>query len=181
MTTKKENFRMWNEVDQYDESHVVSQSIVMRSLDMVTGKSRRKRRHSTVIQEFENDLFPANMEITNFHVEKLVEKIVNAEKIDVTHVHNLMKKLASNLRAAPNVTHISVPKEGRITVVGDIHGQLSDLVYILKRQGMPNSNNLYLFNGDFVDRACMPPPRVHSPHAHASRRTSPHPSGSALV
>ena len=152
LTTKKENFRMWSEVDQYDESHVVRQSIVMRSLDMVTGKSRRKRRHSTVIHEFENDLFPANMEITNFHVEKLVEKIVNAEKIDVTHVHNLMKKLASNLRAAPNVTQISVPKEGRITVVGDIHGQLSDLVYILKRQGMPNENNLYLFNGDFVDR-----------------------------
>ena len=38
LTTKKENFRMWNEVDQYDESHVVRQSIVMRSLDMVTGK-----------------------------------------------------------------------------------------------------------------------------------------------
>ena len=50
------------------------------------------------------------------------------------------------------MTQISVPKEGRITVVGDIHGQLSDLVYILKRQGMPNENNLYLFNGDFVDR-----------------------------
>ena len=86
LTTKKENFRMWSEVDQYDESHVVKQSIVMRSLDMVTGKSRRKRRHSTVIHEFENDLFPANMEITNFHVEKLVEKIVNAEKMNVTHV-----------------------------------------------------------------------------------------------
>ena len=61
LTSKKENFRMWSEVDQYDESHVINQSIVMRSLDMVTGRSRRRRRHSTVITEFENDLFPTDM------------------------------------------------------------------------------------------------------------------------
>ena len=152
LTSKKENFRMWSEVDQYDESHVINQSIVMRSLDMVTGRSRRRRRHSTVITEFENDLFPTDMNLTNQHVEKLVEEIVNGKKIDIVHVQNLMKSLTALLRTKPNVTEITVPKDGRITVVGDTHGQLSDLVYILTRQGMPNENNMYLFNGDFVDR-----------------------------
>ena len=79
LTSKKENFRMWSEVDQYDESHVINQSIVMRSLDMVTGRSRRRRRQSTIIEEFQNDLFPSDMNITNQHVEKLVENIVEEE------------------------------------------------------------------------------------------------------
>ncbi len=66
----------------------------------------------------------------------LVEEIVNGKKIDIVHVQNLMKSLTALLRTKPNVTEITVPKDGRITVVGDTHGQLSDLVYILTRQGI---------------------------------------------
>ena len=38
------------------------------------------------------------------------------------------------------------------TVVGDIHGQLSDLIHILDHVGPLSSSNRLLFNGDFVDR-----------------------------
>lgn len=50
----------------------------------------------------------------------------------------------------PNV--IDVPVHTRMTVVGDIHGQLDDLFTILKLNGLPSLRNSYLFNGDFVDR-----------------------------
>jgi len=40
----------------------------------------------------------------------------------------------------------------RLTIVGDTHGQFFDLLNILKNNGMPNENNPYIFNGDFVDR-----------------------------
>jgi hypothetical protein len=36
--------------------------------------------------------------------------------------------------------------------VGDIHGQLEDLLLILDETGDPSPTNLILFNGDFVDR-----------------------------
>jgi hypothetical protein len=37
-------------------------------------------------------------------------------------------------------------------VVGDIHGQLPDLIHILEDSGFPSETNKYIFNGDFVDR-----------------------------
>jgi len=40
----------------------------------------------------------------------------------------------------------------RLVVVGDIHGQLKDLIHIIRTNGDPSSNLHYLFNGDFVDR-----------------------------
>jgi hypothetical protein len=36
--------------------------------------------------------------------------------------------------------------------VGDIHGQLPDLIHILQDSGFPSVTNKYIFNGDFVDR-----------------------------
>jgi len=40
----------------------------------------------------------------------------------------------------------------KLTIVGDTHGQFFDLLKILENNGMPDENNPYIFNGDFVDR-----------------------------
>ena len=39
-----------------------------------------------------------------------------------------------------------------INICGDIHGQYPDLVKIFQLRGPPSSTNLYLFNGDIVDK-----------------------------
>eukprot|EP00756_Hemistasia_phaeocysticola_P020672 Hpha_TRINITY_DN15730_c3_g7::TRINITY_DN15730_c3_g7_i1::g.38046::m.38046/K04460/PPP5C; serine/threonine-protein phosphatase 5 len=43
---------------------------------------------------------------------------------------------------------------GRVVVVGDLHGQLEDLLLIFDQCGLPSDKNptMFLFNGDFVDR-----------------------------
>lgn len=40
----------------------------------------------------------------------------------------------------------------RLVVVGDTHGQLSDVLCIFHKFGTPSQNNVYIFNGDIADR-----------------------------
>lgn len=41
----------------------------------------------------------------------------------------------------------SLFEQYRITVVGDLHGQLADLLHIFELNGLPSHRNQYLFNG----------------------------------
>eukprot|EP00993_Chasmostoma_nieuportense_P000936 NODE_185_length_2774_cov_26.496789_g171_i0.p1 GENE.NODE_185_length_2774_cov_26.496789_g171_i0~~NODE_185_length_2774_cov_26.496789_g171_i0.p1 ORF type:complete len:879 (-),score=238.93 NODE_185_length_2774_cov_26.496789_g171_i0:136-2607(-) len=40
----------------------------------------------------------------------------------------------------------------QLIIVGDLHGQLADLLLIFQTHGLPSEQRQYLFNGDFVDR-----------------------------
>ena len=43
--------------------------------------------------------------------------------------------------------------DGEVTIFGDVHGQLYDLIDIMKQIGMPSQvNGKLLFLGDYVDR-----------------------------
>jgi len=47
---------------------------------------------------------------------------------------------------------------GRVTVIGDLHGQFRDLAYLLSPDGpisFPNQDNQIIVNGDMVDRGDM--------------------------
>ncbi|GKT36919.1 hypothetical protein ADUPG1_009800 [Aduncisulcus paluster] len=61
------------------------------------------------------------------------------------------------LSACENLIEISVPSisektRGKLTIVGDLHGTLEVLDKIFTAEGLPSENNIYLFNGDYVDR-----------------------------
>lgn len=40
----------------------------------------------------------------------------------------------------------------KVVVVGDLHGQLHDLIFLLKDAGYPGDDRVFVFNGDYVDR-----------------------------
>mmetsp|Transcript_60361 Transcript_60361/g.143843 ORF Transcript_60361/g.143843 Transcript_60361/m.143843 type:complete len:888 (-) Transcript_60361:172-2835(-) len=51
------------------------------------------------------------------------------------------------------VANVEVPSEpGKLVVVGDTHGQLQDVLCIMRQHGPPTSQNVYVFNGDVADR-----------------------------
>ena len=52
----------------------------------------------------------------------------------------------------PSLLEIDVAEDEDIVIVGDIHGQLFDLLNIVDLVGEPTKKKKFIFNGDFVDR-----------------------------
>lgn len=65
-------------------------------------------------------------------------------KILTLTYHKLVKE--------PNISKVTIKNNSKLTVVGDLHGQLNDLLHILDTSGLPTNGHKYVFNGDFVDR-----------------------------
>ncbi|XP_021714070.1 serine/threonine-protein phosphatase 7-like [Chenopodium quinoa] len=57
------------------------------------------------------------------------------------------------LHKEPNCVRIDdISSDSRVVVVGDVHGQLHDVIFLLNDAGLPSDNRIFVFNGDYVDR-----------------------------
>ena len=91
---------------------------------------------------------PLNMDVA----EGIIEVCRQGGKLSSNTVMKLLRRTYALLKVSGNTRKISVPSSGKVTIVGDLHGQLADLLHILDESGLPSSTNRYIFNGDFVDR-----------------------------
>ncbi|XP_068167917.1 serine/threonine-protein phosphatase with EF-hands 2 [Antennarius striatus] len=82
----------------------------------------------------------------------LVEAFRNKKQLHSRYVLQLLLETWKQLRMLPNINRISTCHSKEITICGDLHGQLEDLLLIFYKSGMPSLEKPYLFNGDFVDR-----------------------------
>ena len=109
------------------------------SMDMVD-EPEYKGAHvgSTVTMETVHDMIEAARRNIPLH-RKYVSRILLQTKKYLQH-------------ASKVVMDVAVPRDGRLIVVGDTHGQFIDLLTIFDRYGLPSEKNVYVFNGDYVDR-----------------------------
>ncbi|TYZ65203.1 hypothetical protein PybrP1_006919 [[Pythium] brassicae (nom. inval.)] len=87
-------------------------------------------------------------------VTKLIDQFRNGILLHRVYVHHILdesEKLFRVVHASP-MNAIEIPAGVTLIVVGDLHGQLEDLLTILDKNGAPSAKTWYLFNGDFVDR-----------------------------
>uniref|UniRef100_I3KJN7 Serine/threonine-protein phosphatase with EF-hands n=2 Tax=Oreochromis niloticus TaxID=8128 RepID=I3KJN7_ORENI len=82
----------------------------------------------------------------------LVEAFRNKKQLHSRYVLQLLLETWKLLRMLPNINRISTCHSKEITICGDLHGQLEDLLLIFYKNGMPSLEKPYVFNGDFVDR-----------------------------
>ncbi|KAG4945135.1 hypothetical protein JHK87_041142 [Glycine soja] len=66
---------------------------------------------------------------------------------------NFGGQICSILCKEPNCVEINCQGEdSRVIVLGDIHGQFHDLMFIFKHEGVPSENQIYVFNGNCVHK-----------------------------
>ncbi|KAK1212009.1 PPE1 phosphatase, partial [Pygoscelis papua] len=92
--------------------------------------------------------FPLTIEDAN----ALLHAFRNEQLLHARYVLQLLCETRKVLKEMPNITHLSTSYSKEITVCGDLHGNLDDLLLIFYKNGLPSEQNCYVFNGDFVDR-----------------------------
>lgn len=66
--------------------------------------------------------------------------------VETTKLCNSFKNVLANDNTVVEDLH------GNFLIVGDLHGNFVDLIYIVKKYGMPRKDFSYIFLGDYVDR-----------------------------
>lgn len=92
--------------------------------------------------------------LTKRDLENLLEsfKKKKQHRLHAKYVSTILTQAASLLKKLPNLNIASTAISKQITVCGDLHGKLDDLLIIFHKNGLPSAENPYIFNGDFVDR-----------------------------
>jgi hypothetical protein len=90
--------------------------------------------------------------VTPFSVDLLLALYKKGGKLRAESLHRVLRQSYQRLKRCGNISQLSMSCEDRVTVVGDLHGQLADLLFVLEDSGLPGPTRKYIFNGDFVDR-----------------------------
>ncbi|KAM9451691.1 serine/threonine-protein phosphatase with EF-hands 2 [Clarias gariepinus] len=85
-------------------------------------------------------------------VTDLVEAFKLKQQLHSRYVLQLLGETWRLLRVLPNINVVSTRHSKEITICGDLHGQLEDLLLVFYKNGLPSVETPYVFNGDFVDR-----------------------------
>ncbi|XP_010235301.1 serine/threonine-protein phosphatase 7 isoform X2 [Brachypodium distachyon] len=67
-------------------------------------------------------------------------------------VRTLVVAASVILHREPNIVRVDPRPDQAVVVVGDVHGQLHDVMFLLRDAGFPSDHRLFVFNGDYVDR-----------------------------
>ncbi|CAE7765662.1 pph-5 [Symbiodinium sp. CCMP2456] len=90
--------------------------------------------------------------LAQFKMPSCIETVLTGQILPMKDAYQLAIDAYDILVKEKTLGRVSVPVGKKVTVVGDLHGQLFDFDHMLSLAGFPSPDNQFLFNGDFVDR-----------------------------
>lgn len=95
-----------------------------------------------------------NSPLTRADLDSLIEcfRKKKQHRLHARYVAAILKEAAAALKRLPNLNQASTSVSKQVTICGDLHGKMEDLLVIFHKNGLPSTENPYVFNGDFVDR-----------------------------
>jgi len=154
---------IWGELDtriEYDalDKEAESSSMISPIIKKLQNHKRQKNFQPSPLlchgRGLESPEYPEEG-VTKGFVQELIQHVLARPDHPPLTKEDFARLLQDTLTALSNekmVNRIDIPEKGRLTVVGDLHGQLQDLFTIFQISGFPSPSNRFVFNGDFVDR-----------------------------
>jgi len=85
-------------------------------------------------------------------MEELIAGFKEGKLLPMKDVYQMGIDVFDLLKTQKSLGRVKIPDGKKVTVVGDVHGQLWDFDHMLNLAGFPGPDNTFVFNGDFVDR-----------------------------
>ncbi|KAL1522313.1 hypothetical protein AB1Y20_017305 [Prymnesium parvum] len=147
-------YHLAEELDQKDERITFELASFLSSANLPQrleySHSLSRKALSPVIPSGAGHLLP--FPLSEGAVISLMRAFEKGERLHADSLRELLRRQAALLRSLPGVVRLELPSDASMCVVGDLHGQVDDLLYILRHRGVPSPTRRFIFNGDLVDR-----------------------------
>ena len=167
-TSPRHELHVFAHADMKDETEAIYLAEIVTELYRDLGGARSKAAHTSldptelamhIAVDAEESLYAGvdgeyvlQGELDHVKAYEIIGCMRHERRFSEKSVLKLIYQASEILDGRPNMPDCNIPKGGSAIIVGDLHGQLEDLLHILDTFGPPSDMQKYVFNGDFVDR-----------------------------
>jgi len=149
---QKTNADAWNKLDNHQEQLLLKRALVLENIFGTSTRRVNVDQMDPVELEEGYDGPHLTFPLTGDSLVELLEHFKKGKPLHIKYALDLLAQSRKIFAAEPTLQDIVIGDGHKLTLVGDLHGQLADLFTIFTLNGLPSEESEYLFNGDIVDR-----------------------------